>query len=135
MRAMPADLGVEHAVTFTGYRGDVAQVMAAADIVTHCSTHPDPFPGVVLQGMALGKAVIAADLGGPTEQIAPGRTGLLVPAADPAALAAAICSLLEDPARRASLGRAAAAEVSTMYTVDGFYRRLADSYAHAIGDG
>ena len=73
------------------------QIMAAADIVTHCSTHPDPFPGVVLQGMALGKAVIATNLGGATEQIDDGVSGALVPPGDPAALADAICSLLEDP--------------------------------------
>ena len=63
LRRLPAELGVDHAVIFTGYRGDVAQIMAAADIVTHCSTHPDPFPGTVLQGMSLGKVVIATNLG------------------------------------------------------------------------
>jgi len=133
MRSLPAELGAGHAVMFTGYRSDVAQIMAAADIVTHCSTHPDPFPGTVLQGMALGKAVIASDLGGPSEQIEAGRSGVLVPAADPAALASAIRSLLDDPGRRASLGRAAAERVRTTFTAEDFYRRLAGSYAHAIG--
>ena len=134
IRSLPSELGVDHAVTFMGYRGDVAQIMAAADIVTHCSTHPDPFPGVVLQGMALGKAVIASDLGGSLEQIEPGRSGLLVSAGDPAALATAIRALLEDPDRRASLGRAAAERVSTEFTAEGFYRQLASSYEHAIGE-
>ena len=133
MRSLPAELGAGHAVIFTGYRADVAQVMAAADIVTHCSTHPDPFPGTVLQGMALAKAVIASDLGGPNEQIEQGRSGVLVPAGDPAALAAAICSLLDDPGRRESLGRAAAERVRSTFTAEDFYRRLAGSYAHAIG--
>ena len=64
LRRLPAELDVGDAVSFMGYRDDVPQIMAAADVITHCSTHPDPFPGVVLQGMSLGKAVIATDLGG-----------------------------------------------------------------------
>lgn len=133
MRRLPAELGVEQAATFMGYRDDVQQIMAAADIVTHCSTHPDPFPGVVLQGMALGKAVVASDIGGPREQIEDGRSGVLVPPGDSRALAQAICALLEDPERRATIGRVAAADVRERFTSAGFYRRLADSYERSIG--
>ncbi|HZD79840.1 MAG TPA: glycosyltransferase, partial [Actinomycetota bacterium] len=107
LRRLPAQLGVAEAVTFAGYRDDVPQVMAAADLIAHCSTHPDPFPGVVLQGMALGRPVIATDLGGATEQIEDGLSGVLVPPGDPLALGEAITSLLKDPDRRASLGAAA----------------------------
>jgi glycosyltransferase involved in cell wall biosynthesis len=133
IRRLPADLGVAHAVTFTGYRSDVARIMAAADVVTHCSTHPDPFPGVVLQGMALGKAVVASDIGGPREQIDPGRSGLLVPPADSDALAGAVCWLLGDPDLREALGRVAAREVRTRFAADRFYQRLASSYGRLIG--
>ena len=132
LRRLPADLGIEGAVTFTGFRSDIPQIMAAASLITHCSTHPDPFPGVVLQGMALGKAVIASDIGGPREQIEDGSSGILVPPNDPGALASAICALLYDPNRRASIGRRAACQVRDRFTSDRFYRRLSDGYGDLI---
>ncbi len=130
---LPEALGVDAAVTFTGFRTDVAAIMAAADVVAHCSTHPDPFPGVVLQGMALGKAVVASDIGGPREQIDDGATGVLVPAGDAASLARAIVDLLRHPLQRESMGAAAATSVRERFTSDDFYRRLSDAYGALIG--
>jgi glycosyltransferase involved in cell wall biosynthesis len=83
--------------------------------------------------MALGKAVVASDIGGPREQIEDGVSGILVPPGDSAALARAICRLLADPARRASLGRIAASRVRDRFTSDGFYRRLSGAYDDLIG--
>ena len=133
LRRLPAELGIGSAVTFTGYRSDIPQIMAAADVVTHCSTHPDPFPGVVLQGMALGKAVVASNIGGPREQIEDGISGILVAPGDSAVLARAISDLLADPAKRASMGRIAACCVRDRFTSDGFYRRLSGAYDDLIG--
>jgi glycosyltransferase involved in cell wall biosynthesis len=133
LRRLPIELGVGSAVTFTGYRSDIPQIMAAADVVTHCSTHPDPFPGVVLQGMALGKAVVASDIGGSREQIEHGLSGILVAPGDSAALARAINDLLGDAAKRESLGSSAATRVRDRFTSDGFYRRLSEAYGDLIG--
>ena len=132
LRRLPAELNVQDGVIFTGFRDDIPQVMAAADVITHCSTHPDPFPGVVLQGMSLGKAVIATNIGGAREQIDDGVSGVLVPPGDPVALADAILSLLEDPTKRASLGRAAVGRVTTAFTSESFYRQLSDVYRRLI---
>ena len=109
--------------------------MAASDVVTHCSTYPDPFPGVVLQAMAVGKAVVASDVGGPREQIEDGMSGLLIPPDDPDMLADAICSLLGDPARRAALGEAAALRVASAFSTDSFYRQLAHLYQQVDHSG
>ena len=133
LRRLPIELGVGSAVSFTGYRSDIPQIMAAADVVTHCSTHPDPFPGVVLQGMALSKAVVASDIGGPREQIDDGLSGILVAPGNSAELGRAITDLLGDPARRVSLGHVAAARVRERFTSDGFYSRLAGAYDDVIG--
>lgn len=132
LRKLPSELGVGSAVTFTGYRSDIAQIMAAADVVSHCSTHPDPFPGVVLQGMTLGKAVVASDIGGPREQMEDGVSGMLVAPGDPVALARAICDLLGDPVKRASLGSVAASSVRERFTSDLFYRRLSGAYGDLV---
>ncbi|MFP5380022.1 MAG: glycosyltransferase, partial [Vicinamibacteria bacterium] len=88
-------LGLNGEVRFTGHRLDATALMAASDIVVHCSTRPEPFGLVVAEGMALGKAVIATRTGGPEEMIEHRRTGLLVPPGDHAALAAALGELGE----------------------------------------
>jgi glycosyltransferase involved in cell wall biosynthesis len=133
LRGLVREGGLERAVTFAGYRADVSRVMAAADVLVHCPSHPDPFPGVVLQGMALGKAVVASAIGGAVEQIEPDVSGVLVPPGDPVALADAIVRLLADPGRRASLGRAAAARVAACFSREAFFDRLSEVYRRAVG--
>ena len=132
LKRLPGLLGIEDAVTFTGYRHDISTIMAAADVIVHCSTYPDPFPGVVLQGMAMGRAIIATDVGGATEMIENGISGVLLPPGDPEALAEAICDLIEHPETRASLGRSAAEVVRTRFTADRFYDGLSDLYQSLI---
>jgi glycosyltransferase involved in cell wall biosynthesis len=132
LRALPRALGVEGAVTFAGYRSDIAEIMAAADVVVHCSTYPDPFPGVVLQAMAVGTPVVASDLGGPREQVENGISGLLTRPGDTDALAGAICSLLGDRARRVAMGRASTRRVTTVFGDDTFYAHLSRVYRRAM---
>ena len=70
------------------------------------SVWPDPLPGVVREGMSKGIAMIASNIGGNTDMISDGATGLLVPPGDVAALAAAMRRLIDDPALRERLGQA-----------------------------
>jgi glycosyltransferase involved in cell wall biosynthesis len=128
LRRIVQEEGVDGAVTFTGYRQDVVRLMAAADVLVHCPTHPDPFPAVVLEGMALGKPVVASAIGGVREQVEPGVSGVLVPPGDPVALADAIVSLLADPDRRRALGRAAASRVEATFRREAFFDRLVRIY-------
>jgi glycosyltransferase involved in cell wall biosynthesis len=94
-------------VRMLGLRRDLPDVMAAADVFVHCPVYPDPFPTVVPQAMSLGRAVIGSAIGGIVEQIEHEKTGLLVPAEDPDALAVAIERLVLDSRLRADLGRSA----------------------------
>ncbi|HEU4456907.1 MAG TPA: glycosyltransferase family 4 protein, partial [Longimicrobium sp.] len=96
-----------HRFHFAGYRADVEECHAAMDVVVHASVTPEPFGMVVPEAMAAGRAVVAADAGGPREVIAHGVDGLLVPPRDVGALSAAILRLAGDPALRARLGAAA----------------------------
>ncbi len=128
LRQLCSQLGVHEQVIFTGFRPDIPQVMAAADVVVHTSTYPDPFPGTVLQGMAVGRAVVASDIGGPREQIEDGRTGLLVPPSSPTALASAIRGLLADSDRRAALGEAAARAVKERFSQQAYLEALTAVY-------
>jgi glycosyltransferase involved in cell wall biosynthesis len=75
-------------------------------------------PLTLFEAMALGKAIVASDIPGITEVLAPSGAGILVPAEDPRALADAIDELLGDEPRRRALGEAAMALVRERYTLD-----------------
>lgn len=94
-------------VRLLGARDDAADLMRAADVLVHASTSPEPLGLVVLEGMALGRPVVASRLGGPAETVAPG-TGLLFDPSRPEELAAHLDRLANDPALRDALGRAGA---------------------------
>ena len=103
-----ADPALHGRVRLLGSRSDVAGILALSDIVLHTSTTPEPFGRTFLEGMALGKAVIASNEGGPLDVIAHGVDGLLIAPRDPQVLADAVLQLLDQPALRATLGANAA---------------------------
>ena len=71
----------------------------------------------VLEGMAMGLAVVASDVGGMREMLSDGAEGLLVPPGDPAALCHALERLAGDPALRAALGARARARVEERFSL------------------
>lgn len=91
---------------------------------------------VILEAMAAGVPSIATDWGGPRDYIEDGVTGVLVPPTSRAAMvrgfAAAISSLAHDPERRAAMGRAAVARISSEYVWDVKIDRMLDIYASAL---
>ncbi len=88
-----------------GYRTDVAQVLAAADIFA-LPSHFEGLPMSVIEAMLTGLPVVATAIRGPREQVVDGVTGLLVPPFTVAPLAAALNRLVADPAERAAMGEA-----------------------------
>ena len=100
-------LGVADRVEWLGFREDVFSELAELDILVHCSTTPEPFGQVVVEGMAAGLPVIASAAGGPAEIIRDGVDGVLVPPSDVDALARQLTALAADPALRRRLGESA----------------------------
>jgi glycosyltransferase involved in cell wall biosynthesis len=92
-------------VVFAGSRSDVAAVTAELDVSVLPSLR-EAQGLVLLEAMALGKPVVASRVGGIPEVVRHGRTGLLVPPADPAALAAAVIRIAGEPGFGARLGHA-----------------------------
>jgi glycosyltransferase involved in cell wall biosynthesis len=111
LRALAGALGVAERVRFAGFRPDVENVYGAADVVAVPSTQPDPLPNSALEAAAAGCCVVAAAHGGLPEIVRDRVTGRLVTPGEPAALAAALAALRDDPAQRERLGAAAAADV------------------------
>lgn len=132
LEALTIQLGLQDRVFWTGFRADVPQIMAACDVVTMCSDHPDPFPGVVLQAMAVGRPVVAANLGGATEQIEDGVSGVLVNAQNPAKLAEAINDLLGNPEKRQAMGKVAHERVNSLFANDIYFDKLISLYENLI---
>ncbi|HYL05847.1 MAG TPA: glycosyltransferase [Thermoanaerobaculia bacterium] len=91
-------------ILFTGFLHgeDLARAYAGADLFVFPSTS-DTFGNVVLEAQAAGLPAIVSDRGGPQEIVLPGGSGLVVDAADPAALGAAMVRLFEDPALVAAM--------------------------------
>lgn len=122
------ELGLAERVHFTGYRTDALDLMAGCDVVVHASRRPDPFPTVVLEGMALGLPVLATRTKGPEEQIVDGVDGLLVPPHDVSGMAGAIEALCRSPDLRSRLGRAARGAVVERFDARTMAGRFEDLY-------
>ena len=84
----------------------------------------EPFGIVVLEGMAHGLATIATDAAGPREILRHGIDGLLVPRADPRALADAMAALIDQPERRRTLAEAGRAAVRARFALPVVARQL-----------
>jgi glycosyltransferase involved in cell wall biosynthesis len=70
----------------------------------HASGRPEPFGRVILEGMLMGKPVVATDAGGVPELIEHGRTGFLVPPGDVEALAGCLARILDVPQDAGAVG-------------------------------
>ena len=113
-------------IIFTGLRTDVETVLGALDVAAMSSDF-EGLPLFVLECMAQGTPLVATAVGGIPDAIDDGETGLLVPPRDPGALAAAIESLVADPARREAMADAARRRVEE-FTIDRVAQRFADLY-------
>jgi glycosyltransferase involved in cell wall biosynthesis len=118
LRARAQILGIADRIVFTGFRTDVAPLMAACDIVCHTTRVAEPFGLVLIEAMGLGRAVIATRGGGPSEIIESDEMGALVPAGDATALASAIADLARDPDRRRTMGARALSRVREAFTIE-----------------
>lgn len=97
------ELGVRDQLRFLGYRRDVGDLIAAADFLLSTSD-TEGIPAVVIEAGCLGKPTVGPRVGGMHEVVLNGKTGLLVPAGDEAALVRATLTLASDEARCRALG-------------------------------
>ncbi|MBF4624754.1 glycosyltransferase [Clavibacter sp. VKM Ac-2872] len=112
-------------------QADMPAVMRTADVVV-CAPWYEPFGIVPLEAMASGVPVVASAVGGLTDSVVDGVTGILVPPRDPAAIADALGELLADPARRRRLGRAGRDRMEHGYAWSTVAARTAEAYRSAI---
>ncbi len=112
---------------YLGFRADSERVIAAADVVV-CSSHFESYGMVNIEAMASGKPVVSTNKGGPSETVADGVTGYLVPPGNAAALAVHVIALLENAALRRRMGAAGRERVEHMFSV----KTMAKQYSQIV---
>ena len=91
-----SETGLEEAVDFLGFRRDIGDLLAAADVFVFPSLY-EGLGGAVLEAMAMNVPIVASDIPALREVLEEGVAGVLVPPGQPAALAAALVDVLSDP--------------------------------------
>jgi glycosyltransferase involved in cell wall biosynthesis len=122
VRQLIDELGLGKHFIFTDHRDDVDRLIAAMDVCV-LSTHQEGLPLAILEAMAQAKPFVGTSVGGIPEVVRDGETGLLVPRADPHALAWALARLLDDPGLAARLGRGGRRMVEGEFSLVSFAAR------------
>jgi glycosyltransferase involved in cell wall biosynthesis len=132
-RALVASRGLTDKFRFLGFCADIKPYAADFDVAIVPSVYADPLPRAVIEAMALGKPVIAFDVGGVAEMLEGGSTGTLVPVADTRALAREMLRYFRDPALRAAHGRAGRLRVEQNFDGATQARRIQNEIVTAAG--
>lgn len=120
-------------VRFHGMRDDVDRFLANADLFVLPSLS-EGIAITLLEAMAAGLPVVATDVGGNREVVRTGKTGALVPAGDPEALAAAMIHVLTNPEMARRWGAAGRERVATDFNIDRTVAAYQDAYLKLLGD-
>jgi glycosyltransferase involved in cell wall biosynthesis len=130
LRALARETGIADRVHLLGYRADVGDILAAADIFAMPSLS-EGLPLALIEALFAGKAVLASAVGGIPDALEDGREGLLVSPGEPDALATALHRLLDSPGLREQLGASAQRRAEAEFTTarmtaryEAIYRRL-----------
>jgi glycosyltransferase involved in cell wall biosynthesis len=115
------------ALTMAGQISDVAPYFAAADVFV-LPSHSEGSPNVLLEAMAAGLPVVATAVGGVPDTVTDGEQALLVPAAQPQAMADAIRRLLTDGNLALRLGTSARERATAQFSPEARVRRIAEIY-------
>jgi glycosyltransferase involved in cell wall biosynthesis len=118
-------------VEFLGYRSDIPELLAAADIFLLPSII-EGCPNALLEAMAVGLPCIASDSGPVPEIITHGRDGVLTRPRDTDAITEAVIGVAGDPECAARLGNAAAERIASAFTIQTAVGALERFYAHAL---
>lgn len=124
-------LGLDDRVHLAGYRADVEKFLAGADLFV-LPSHLEGLCTSLLDAMWFAKAAVGTRVGGVVDAIEDGRSGLLVEARNPAALAEAVIALLRDPRRREELGLRGREMVEERFTAQAMVAGTAAVYEQVL---
>ncbi len=114
LRERAQALGVGDRVRVTGPTDRVHEVIRASDVLLSCA-RSEPLGLTVMEALACETPVVASRVGGVVEIVRDGVTGVLVPAEDPGAAAAAVAALLRDPATARTMARCGREDIAARF--------------------
>ena len=132
LRELARKLGIGERVLFLGHRDDIFDVLRAFDILAIPSDH-EGLPMVVLEALAMGLVVVAREVGGMSEVLTDGVTGILVQSNSAAPLAAACMKALADEGWRQRMGMAARNLVAQEFSAERTGGQVAQLYRSLAG--
>ncbi len=132
LAALATRLGISDRVEFAGFVEDPARAFARMDVFALPSLH-EGLPVALLEAMAVGLACVAADVGGIPEVDGGHGAIRLIAAHDANAWAAALTSLLANPAERAALGARGRARIIERFSIDAALAAYVGLYESALG--
>lgn len=127
LAAQAQRLGIADELILAGFRDDIPTLLPALDVVAFSSLY-EGLPMALLEAMASARAIVATTVGGIPDVIRHRQEGLLVPAQDSAALAAALTEVFADQDLAGRLGAAAAARFEAGFTAATMVRRYEALY-------
>lgn len=125
------ECGRQDSIQLLGFRGDICDLLSVADLAVVPSL-ADPLPLAVLEAMRAGLAVVATRSGGSEEMVVNGQTGMLVPVGAPQAMADGMIALLDDPRRRADMGRNARTRFEEHFAYERYIRQFVHLFQHVL---
>lgn len=132
LQSLVHDLNLGDHFHFAGGITDTSKFLSEADIFV-LPSRSEGFSNAIIEAMAASLPVVATDVGGNAEAVKDGLTGIVVPAEDQVALAAAIVQLLSDPAQAAAMGRAGRSRASELFTTEAMMEHIVSVYATLLG--
>lgn len=132
VRALADQLGVAAQCRFLGFRTDLPELLAMADIQVHTSDE-EGVPLAILSGMAAARPIVSTRVGGIAEVIRGNHSGVLINRREPEAFAEAVFDLIADPVRQQQLGVAAQQFIETEYSLAAATARVERLYGQVVG--
>lgn len=130
-KAVVCELGLAERVQFLGYRKDVSELIAAADVFVLVSNR-EGLPLSIIEAMRAGLATVCSDVGGCRELVAEGETGYLAGRGDAATVARHLAGLIDDPDCRRRLGANARRRFDEEFTFERMFDRTVSIYREVL---
>lgn len=130
-KKLAEELGIRNRVEFTGARSDVPKLLSQSDVFVLASKQ-ETLPISILEAMRAGLPVIASNIGGISEEVIDGETGLLVPPGSVEALSAALERLLGNKQLRMSMGRAGRRRFEDLFLAETMIKRTGALYKSVL---
>lgn len=131
LQALRRELQIESSAELAGFRHDFWSLLDVADIMVHPS-HVEGIPQSLMGGMAAGLPIVASDVGGVSEVIAHGRTGMLVKENDVEGFAQTVMELIENRSRARALGAAGREAIEKELSTEAAVRKVENLYREMV---